>query len=89
MSSRESWDLRIDPDVFRFLKKIPRNNAEAVLGVVKLLSFNPYFGDVQKTKGMENTWRRRVGDFRIFYKIIVSEKIILVFRVERRTSATY
>jgi len=40
-------------------------------------------------KGEENVWRRRIGAYRIFYKIRVSEKIILVFKLERRTSKTY
>ena len=89
MSLSESWDLQIEPGVFKALKKIPRQNAEMILGVIKLLPLNPYFGDIQKMKGEENSWRRRIGAFRIFYKIKVSEKIILVFRLERRASKTY
>lgn len=89
MNSPENWDLQIDPAVFKFLKKIPRYDAEAILKIIQLLPLNPYFGDIQKMKGEENTWRRRIGNFRIFYKIIVSGKIILVFHSERRTSTTY
>lgn len=89
MNSEKNWDLQIDPNVFKVLKKIPRNNAEALLRVIKLLSLNPYFGDIQKMKGKENSWRRRAGGYRIFYKIKTFEKIILVFHLERRTSKTY
>ncbi|MEK7503029.1 MAG: type II toxin-antitoxin system RelE/ParE family toxin [Patescibacteria group bacterium] len=89
MTCHESWDLEIDTSVFKTLKKFPRKNAEAILYIIKLLPQNPYFGDIQKMKDGEHTWRRRVGSYRIFYKIKVFEKIILVFKVERRTSNTY
>lgn len=89
MHLSENWDLQIDPGVFKTLRKIPRHDAEALLAVVRLLSADPYFGDIQKMKGEENTWRRRSGAYRIFYKIKVSEKTLLVFRIERRTSKTY
>ena len=56
---------------------------------IRLLPYDPYFGDIKKMKGEENTWRRRTGAYRIFYKLRIAEKIILVFRVERRTSKTY
>ena len=89
MKSSKNWDLQIDSSVFKTLKKIPKHNAEAILKVIKLMPLNPYFRDIQKMQGVENTWRRRVGPYRIFYKLKISEKIILVFRVERRTSRTY
>lgn len=89
MNSLKSWGLEVDPDIFKTLKKMPRRDAEVILNVIHLLPFNPYFGDIQKMKGEEHTWRRRIGTYRIFYKIIVSDKIILVFRLERRTSNTY
>ncbi len=89
MSSPEGWGLELDPSIFQELKRIHRHYAEAVLKVIKLLPDDPYYGDIRKMKGEENTWRRRVGAYRIFYKIKVQEKIILVFRLERRASNTY
>jgi len=40
-------------------------------------------------KGEDDTWRRRTGSYRIFYKIKNEDEIILVFHIERRTSKTY
>lgn len=68
---------------------MPRDNAKKILSVIKLLPINPYFGDIQKMKGEDNIWRRRIGSYRIFYKLKLNEKIILVFHLERRTSKTY
>jgi len=89
MGSSKSWDLQIDPSVFKALKRTPRHDTEVLLGVIRLLSTNPYFGDIQKMKGENNAWRRRIGSYRIFYKIKVIERTILVFHLERRTSKTY
>ena len=89
MNLSKSWDLQIDRSVFKVLKKMPQNEAGAVLQAIRLLPANPYFGDIRKMEGEENSWRRRIGSYRIFYKIKVPEKIILVFRLERRTSKTY
>lgn len=88
-SSRVNWDLQIDESVFKILKRIPWRRAGDILLLLKLLPEDPYFGDIQKMKGEKNTWRRRIGSYRIFYKIKTIEKVILVFRVERRASKTY
>lgn len=89
MISPKNWVLHIDPNVHKILKRIQQNDAEKILGIIKLLSTDPYFGDIQKLKDDHNVWRRRVGAFRIFYKIKSKEKVILVFHLERRTSNTY
>lgn len=89
MNSLKSWDLQVDHSVFKVLKYMPRRDAEVLLEVIRLLPVNPYFGDIQKMKGKDNTWRRRIGSYRIFYRVQVTEKVILVFHLERRTSKTY
>lgn len=89
MNLPNDWVLRVDVSIFKGLKKLPRQNVEALLLVIKLLPRDPYFGDIQKMKGEDGVWRRRIGAYRIFYKIRVSQKTILVFRLERRTSKTY
>jgi len=89
MNSPRNWDLEVDDSVYKWLKKIPRQDAEVILEVIRLLPENPYFGDIQKMKGEDSAWRRRIGAYRLFYKIKISEKIVLVFHIERRTSKTY
>lgn len=89
MNLSGNWDLQIDPGVFKTLRKIPRHYAKTILGIIRFLSLDPYSGDVQKMKGEDNVWRRRIGAYRIFYKIKIPEKMILIFKLERRTSKTY
>ena len=89
MNSNANWVLQVDSSVFAMLKKIPRQDAERIFVIVESLPLNPFTGDIQKMKGERNAWRRRTGSFRIFYELVPSEKVIHVFKVERRTSKTY
>lgn len=89
MNSNVNWVLQVDPVVYKFLKKIPRANAERILVMINVLPKDPFYGDIQKIGGEKNAWRRRIGSYRIKYEVIPQEKVIHVFRVERSTSKTY
>lgn len=73
MNSSENRDLQIEPAVLKIIQRMPRRDAEKIISAIKLLSFNPYYGDIQKMKGEEDVWRRRIGSYRIFYKLLVSK----------------
>jgi mRNA-degrading endonuclease RelE of RelBE toxin-antitoxin system len=89
MRSGTSWVLQVDPAVYAFLKRIPRKDAEWILSAMEVLTHDPFSGDIQKMRGQENIWRRRIGAYRMKYELIVSDRTVHVFRVERRTSKTY
>ncbi len=89
MNSEKNWVLQVDSAVYRFLKKIPRHEAGRIFRVIESLPGNPFSGDIQKMKGEINTWRRRVGVYRIFYELVPEGKVIYVFKAERRSSKTY
>lgn len=89
MNSDANWVLQVDPVVYKALEKFPRSDNERVYLAIKNLIFNPFAGDIQKMKGEQNSWRRRVGSYRIFYEIIFSERVVYVFKAERRKSNTY
>jgi mRNA-degrading endonuclease RelE of RelBE toxin-antitoxin system len=89
MNLNKSWDLLIDDQVHRILKKFPPNYAKKILGVIKELPNDPRRGDVKKIKSERYTWRKRVGDYRIFFRIFQQRNTIYVFWVERRGSKTY
>jgi len=89
MNSSKNWVLQIDPIVLKFLSKIPRHDAERILLTIEELPANPFSGDIQKMSGEENIWRKRIGAYRVRFEILKAEKVIHVFRAERRTSKTY
>ena len=89
MNFDKNWVLQVDDSVYKFLARIPRKEAERLLSVIRDLPTDPFHGDIQKMKGEENVWRRRIGSYRIRYELIATEKVVHVFLVERRTSSSY
>lgn len=89
MSSRENWELQVDGSVKKTLKRFPKQDQVRISLVIGLLPRNLFFGDIQKMRGRDDVWRRRVGNYRLFYKIDLANRIIIVFDLERRTSTTY
>lgn len=86
---KRDWVLQIDPDVLKKLKKFPQKDTKRITSLIDSLTHDPYDGDIQKMKGEQNVWRRRIGSYRLFYEVITEEKIIHVFHTERRTTTTY
>jgi len=48
---------------------------------------NPYFGkDIKKLRAYKpETWRYRIGDFRLFYQINDREKVVDIITIEIRS----
>lgn len=84
-----NWVLLVDPVARKFLKKMPKDQAEKIGVVIDGLVLDPYLGDIEKMLGEDDTWRRRVGSYRIFYKIFSTRNLVFVFKIKRRTSSTY
>ena len=84
-----NWVLLVDPQVAKQLKRFPRRENERLFSIVQQLVSNPYAGDIEKMKGVDDVWRKRVGSYRIKYEIYATQKIVRVFSVERRASHTY
>lgn len=89
MSLSANWQLEVRDKVWKDIAGFPGADQKMIVRALDILVLNPLSGDIQKMKGEENTWRRRVGAYRIFYELRSGEKIIYVFRIERRTSKTY
>ena len=89
MNSSANWGIKIEKAVFKALSKFPRGDREAIITVFDSMPTNPFVGDIEKMKGEEYSWRRRVGSYRIFYDLYVDARVIHVTEVTRRTSSTY
>ena len=89
MSSDEKWDVRVERAVTKALRKFPRKDSDSIEAAIIGMLDDPYFGNIQKIGGEENTWRRRIGSYRISYEVYPDLKLVIVFKVKRRTSTTY
>jgi len=84
-----NWRIKIAKRVLKQIKRIPKKDAKRLLFILDKLTENPYQGDIEKIKGEENTWRRRVGNYRILYEIFPKQKFISVYNIQRKTTTTY
>lgn len=50
---------------------------------------DPFTGDVLKLEGEGHRWRRRVGNYRIFFSVDTTTNTVAISAILRRTSTTY
>lgn len=80
-----------------FIKKMKKQNKKQKLviehrlhsKIYPQLSDQPYFGNnIKKLKNYHpETWRYRIGSFRLFYEISENEKIIYIINISTRQGA--
>lgn len=67
------------------LQKISSVYQEAILEKIEALAKEPYsYPNVKALRGMENTYRLRVSDYRVVYQINDGQLIILVIDIDHR-----
>jgi len=76
--------------VLKVLEGLDRERRKRFDEVLSILKKNPIpfrALDVVKLKGYENTYRIRIGDYRIVYEVLWDEKRILIHFIGRRKTA--
>ena len=68
------------------LKLIDRSIIPKILTCIELLAQNPRPPGVRKIQGSKNSFRIRVGDYRVIYEIRDTILMICVIRVRHRKS---
>ena len=84
-----AWNLHIAKSVAKKIKKFPPKDRNRIIIVIRSFTLGPYSGDIEKIKGEINTWRKRIGNFRILYEVGIKNKLILIRHIRRRTTTTY
>ena len=84
-----NWELKIDQHVIKYLRKVSKEDSRRIYVIIQALVINPYGGDIKKLSDRADTWRRRVGSYRILYEVFLAKRVIHVYDVKRRTSQTY
>lgn len=89
MNSSGSWRILVTGGAKKQIKRIPRREADRIESAFDEMEMNPFGGDVVKLGGENDTWRRRIGSYRILFKVLSADKTIFIREVTRRTSSTY
>jgi len=68
-------------------ESLPRRDKDRIVNALNLLAENPYFGaNIRKLKGkLDGSYRLRIGDYRIVYRIKDNEKELEVILVIQRS----
>jgi len=89
MNSGKRWRLRVAKRVERKLRKFPAVDRDRILETLEGMQQNPFAGDMVRLTSQPSTWRRRVGDYRIFFDADPKQGVVDVVDVVRSTSTTY
>ena len=82
-----NWTLLVTKSARKALEKLPDKDRRRIQQALSSMPANPYAGDIKRLNAP--AWRRRVGNCRIFYDLLIDKKHIVVTAIERRTSTTY
>lgn len=85
--------VKITPHAERLIERLKRQTSREdfyrIRDSIKNLAIEPYPQGVRKLIGRENSFRIRVGRFRIVYEVMKKENLILITKVSRRKESTY
>ena len=83
------YRVELAPSARRDLHRIRRQAVERLRVPIQALAADPRPVGARKVRGEERTWRIRVGPYRIVYDIHDDSRLVVVFRVVRRSETTY
>jgi mRNA-degrading endonuclease RelE of RelBE toxin-antitoxin system len=84
-----SWNLHVAKRAQKELSRIPPKDQSRILAALRQMSENPFIGDIAPLKGQLTGWRRRVGNYRIFFDVHPENSLVEVTDIARRSSTTY
>jgi mRNA interferase RelE/StbE len=79
-----TYQIEWKASAFHELKAIDRQIILRIVSAIGLLAADPFPPGVRKLRGSENTYRLRVGDYRVLYEVHSSSVRILIVRVRHR-----
>ena len=89
MSSEPLWEIRVAKAAQKSVRRAPRPERERLVRALEEMTHNPFTGDIVRLKDQTTAFRRRVGDWRIFFDVDPAERVVAVPHIARRTTTTY
>lgn len=76
--------IELTTRALKFLKKLDKDKRCRIFEKLIILRKNPLPRGVVKLKGERDAYRLRIHDYRILYKILWEDEVILVFKIDHR-----
>jgi len=80
------WDYRLARQAFKNLKRFPKKEQERIFLVLEEMKADPFSGDIKLMQGEENLYRRRKGNYRIYFRPHQTQHVLDISLIERRSS---
>ena len=71
----------------RELKRLDREAIPRIIAAVESLSFDPMPSGIRKLQGSQQTYRLRVGSYRVIYELYEARLLVEIVRVRHRKDA--
>ena len=84
-----SWEVRVPKSVKKALASFPEDDYRRIMVALREMEVDPWYGDIAKVGEKAHLWRRRIGNYRIFYTPWIKARVIGIKDIERRTSKIY
>lgn len=82
-----NWTLLLTNPARKELEKLPSKDQVRIQRALESLQSDPFSGDVKRLQ--PSGWRRRVGNYRILYDLLIDHRLLVITAIARRTSTTY
>jgi mRNA-degrading endonuclease RelE of RelBE toxin-antitoxin system len=82
------WTVVLAGPARKSLKRIPAADKARILAALTEMEQAPFQGDIRKLQGLPG-FRRRVGNWRILFEVVLEYRQVVIAAIERRTSTTY
>ena len=89
MARRSSYVIRMDRRAERDLQRLSDEDYARVDTRVSALAQNPRPDGAVKLKGQKDSYRIRIGPWRVIYLVDDAQGIVVIARVRRRDKDTY
>jgi mRNA interferase RelE/StbE len=83
------FTLIYSDSVRKALKKLPKDRQIEIVKKLDLLPINPVLLDIVKMKGYENTYRVRIGKYRVIITVDFARKLIKAVKLDVRGRIGY
>lgn len=83
------WTIKVAGPAQKAVAKFPARDQQRIRAAVAAMAVDPFSGDIVKLEGGGNRWRRRLGNYRVFFNADAVKQTVDVVAITRRTSTTY
>jgi mRNA-degrading endonuclease RelE of RelBE toxin-antitoxin system len=84
------FEIILSQKARKAIKKLPEHYRRKVIELLLILRENPVpaeYHDIKKLKGCIDTYRARIGDIRVIYEIVWTQRNVNVLLIEPRETA--